>query len=76
MVGLHTTLDWISNQQFDNVDFVLDCKKVVFRSFLGLRLQITCLGTLGTEFLPLVSLLRPLESLILSLESSQFFSCS
>jgi len=27
--GLHTTLDWISNQQFDNVDFVLDCKKVV-----------------------------------------------
>jgi len=28
-VGLHTTLDWISNQQFDNVDFVLDCKKVV-----------------------------------------------
>jgi len=28
-VGLHTTLDWTSNQQFDNVDFVLDCKKVV-----------------------------------------------
>jgi len=28
-VGLHTTLDWISNQQFNNVDFVLDCKKVV-----------------------------------------------
>ena len=28
-VGLHTTLDWISNQQFDNVDFVLDCKRVV-----------------------------------------------
>ena len=28
-VGLHTALDWISNQQFDNVDFVLDCKKVV-----------------------------------------------
>jgi len=27
--GLHRTLDWISNQQFDNVDFVLDCKKVV-----------------------------------------------
>jgi len=28
-VGLHTTLDWLSNQQFDNVDFVLDCKMVV-----------------------------------------------
>jgi len=28
-VGLHTTLDWISNQQFDNVNFVLDCKRVV-----------------------------------------------
>jgi len=28
-VGLHTTLDWISNQQFDNVDFVLDYKKFV-----------------------------------------------
>jgi len=28
-VGFHTTLDWISNQQFDNADFVLDCKKVV-----------------------------------------------
>jgi hypothetical protein len=28
VVGLHTTLDWIFNQQFDNVDFVLDCKKV------------------------------------------------
>ena len=28
-VGLHTTLDWISNQQFNNVDFVLDCKRVV-----------------------------------------------
>jgi len=29
VVGLHTTLDWISNQQFDNVDFVLDCNRVV-----------------------------------------------
>ena len=29
VVGLHTSLDWISNQQFDNVDFVLDYKKVV-----------------------------------------------
>jgi len=28
-VGLHTMLDWLSNQQFDNIDFVLDCKKVV-----------------------------------------------
>jgi len=28
-VGLYTTLDWISNQQFDDVDFVVDCKKVV-----------------------------------------------
>ena len=28
-VGLHTALDWLSNQQFDNVDFVLDCKRVV-----------------------------------------------
>jgi len=28
-VGLHKTSDWISNQQFDNVDFVLDCKRVV-----------------------------------------------
>ncbi|KEH40774.1 hypothetical protein MTR_1g034430 [Medicago truncatula] len=27
--GLHTTIDWISNQQFDSVDFVLDCKRVV-----------------------------------------------
>ena len=45
-----------------------------FQSLLGLRLQITCLGTLETEFLPFVSLLRPLE--FLSLESSQFFGCS
>jgi hypothetical protein len=29
VVGLHTALYWISNQQFDNVDFVLDCKRVV-----------------------------------------------
>jgi len=29
VVGLHTTIDWISNQQFHNVDFVLDCKRVV-----------------------------------------------
>jgi len=28
-VGLHIALDWISNQQFDNVDFTLDCKRVV-----------------------------------------------
>jgi len=28
-IGLHTALDWISNQQFDNVDFALDCKRVV-----------------------------------------------
>jgi len=28
-VGLHTTLDWVSIQQFDNVDFALDCKRVV-----------------------------------------------
>jgi len=28
-VGLHIALNWISNQQFDNVDFVLDCKRVV-----------------------------------------------
>jgi len=28
-VGLHTALEWLSNQQFDNVDFTLDCKKVV-----------------------------------------------
>jgi len=26
---LHTALEWLSNQQFDNVDFALDCKKVV-----------------------------------------------
>jgi len=29
VVGLHTALDWISNQQLDNVDFALDCKRVV-----------------------------------------------
>jgi len=29
VVELHTTLDWVSNQQFDNVDFTLDCKRVV-----------------------------------------------
>ena len=28
-IGLHTALDWISNQQFDNVYFALDCKRVV-----------------------------------------------
>ena len=28
-VGLHTALDWLSDQHFDNVDFVLDCKRVV-----------------------------------------------
>jgi len=44
-----------------------------FLLFLGLRLQITCLGTLGTKFLPFVSLMRPLGSSFLFLESSQFF---
>ncbi|KEH28618.1 hypothetical protein MTR_4g008270 [Medicago truncatula] len=28
-VGLHTTLQWISDLQFDNVDFALDSKRVV-----------------------------------------------
>ena len=28
-VGLYIALDWLSNQQFDNIDFGLDCKKVV-----------------------------------------------
>jgi len=28
-VGLHTVLDWVSNLQFDNVDFALDPKRVV-----------------------------------------------
>jgi hypothetical protein len=27
--SLFTTLDWVANLQFDNVDFVLDSKKVV-----------------------------------------------
>ena len=40
-----------------------------FPSFLVLRLQITCLRTLGTKFLPLVSLIRPLESSFLVLLS-------
>ena len=29
VVGLHTSLEWISNLQFDNVDFAYDCKRVV-----------------------------------------------
>jgi len=29
VVGLYTALDWTSNQQFDNVGFVLDSKRVV-----------------------------------------------
>jgi len=33
-----------------------------FLSFLGLCLQISCLSTLGTKFLPFVSFLRPLGS--------------
>lgn len=28
-VGLHTALQWVSNLQFDNVDFALDSKRVV-----------------------------------------------
>jgi len=28
-VGLHTTLEWVSNLQFNNVDFASDCHKVV-----------------------------------------------
>jgi ribonuclease HI len=28
-VSLHTTLEWVSDLQFDNVDFALDSKKVV-----------------------------------------------
>jgi len=47
-----------------------------FLSFLGLRLQITYIGTLGIEFIPFGSIMRPLESLFLSLETSQFFGCS
>jgi hypothetical protein len=27
-IGLYTTLDWMANLQFDNVDFVLDYKKI------------------------------------------------
>jgi len=33
-VGLHTALDLLSNQQFDNVDFVLDCKRLLIVSIL------------------------------------------
>jgi len=29
VVGLHTTLEWVSDRQFDNVDFALDSKRVV-----------------------------------------------
>lgn len=29
VVELHTILEWVSDLQFDNMDFVLDSKKVV-----------------------------------------------
>jgi hypothetical protein len=28
-IGLHTTLEWVSNLKFDNVNFALDSHKVV-----------------------------------------------
>jgi ribonuclease HI len=29
VVGIHTSLEWVSNLQFDNVDFSLDSKRIV-----------------------------------------------
>jgi len=47
-----------------------------FFVFLSLRLQIICRRTLEHNSSHFVSLLRPLESSFLFLESSPFFSCS
>ena len=52
-VGLHTTLDWICNQQFDKVDFVLDCKRVVdcVNSSLYDRSEFGCIITACKQLL-------------------------
>jgi hypothetical protein len=43
-VGLHTSLEWVSNVQFDNVDFALNYKKVVdsFNTCVGDNNEIEC----------------------------------
>jgi len=52
-IGLHTTLDWISNQQFDNVNFVLDCKKIVdcVNSSLDDSIEFGCIITACKQLL-------------------------
>ncbi|AES65960.1 hypothetical protein MTR_2g059470 [Medicago truncatula] len=45
VVGLHTTLQWMADLHYDNVDFVLDCKSVVehFNSNLGDSSELGCI---------------------------------
>ena len=44
LMGLHTTLKWGSNLQFDNVDFVLNSKKFVdFRTDLNDNIEFGCI---------------------------------
>lgn len=44
-MSLCTTLDWVANLQFDNVDFVLDSKKVVdsFRTCINDVTEFGCI---------------------------------
>lgn len=44
-VGLHTTLEWTSNLQLDNIDFALDSKKVVnaFRTGVNDNSEFGCI---------------------------------
>jgi len=47
VVRLHTTLNWIANLQYDNVDFALDSKKVAdqFRSGIEDNSEFRCIIT-------------------------------
>jgi hypothetical protein len=42
---LYTTLEWVANLQFDNVDFILDSNKVVdyFRTCIDDRIEFGCI---------------------------------
>jgi len=44
-MGLYTTLEWVANLQFDNVDFVIDSKKVVdyFRTCIDDSIEFGCI---------------------------------
>jgi len=45
VVGLHTTLEWVPNLQFDYVDFPLDSKKVTdqVRSYIDDNSEFGCI---------------------------------